>query len=220
MKVLMCFDTQLLAEGIVKLLQQLDSDLSSVLARPDSFFRQQLFSDHFDLLLLDVDSYPEDATALLMDIKKRAPLKKVMFVYEKFDGDLLKAYRNGLDGCFYVKDGITGILAALGAVLKGEVHIPQAIILNILCDGFVFTDVDTRLNQLTKREITVLEKIATESSMKAAAQTLRLAPSTLSAHKQRIIKKLGLRSGQEFNSFVRAFANRQKSPTGLGEAVQ
>jgi DNA-binding NarL/FixJ family response regulator len=89
--------------------------------------------------------------------------------------------------------------------------------MNILCDGFVFTEVDARLNQLTKREITVLEKIAENSSMKGAARLLNLAPSTLSAHKQRIMKKLGLNNGQEFNNFVRAFEQQQKSPTRLGE---
>ncbi|MFM8592006.1 MAG: LuxR C-terminal-related transcriptional regulator [Sphingomonadales bacterium] len=217
MKVLLCFETHLLAEGIVKLLQQLSGSLQFEIMRTASVTHEQLLNAHFDLLLLDIDAYGADVNSLLLGIKKTDSPKKVIFVFDKYQQDVLKAYRNGLDGSFSKQDSSDGVLAALSVVLNGKVHVPQSIILHILCDGFVFTEVDARLNQLTKREITVLEKIAENSSMKDAARLLNLAPSTLSAHKQRIMKKLSLSNGQEFNNFVRAFEQQQKSPTRLGE---
>jgi DNA-binding NarL/FixJ family response regulator len=49
---------------------------------------------------------------------------------------------------------------------------------------------------------------------------LGLAPSTLSAHKQRIMKKLGLTSSREFNNFLQAFMQTKKSLTTKGEAIK
>jgi DNA-binding NarL/FixJ family response regulator len=167
MKVLLCFETHLLAEGLIKLLQQLSGSLQFEIIRTASVTHEQLLDKHFDLLLLDIESYGADVNRLLLGIKKTDPPKKVVFVFDKYQQDVLKAYRNGLDGSFSKQDNSDGVLAALSVVLNGKVYVPQSIILNILCGGFVFTEVDARLNQLTKREITVLEKIAENSSMKS-----------------------------------------------------
>jgi len=219
MKVLLCFETQLLAEGIVKLLQKLSGTMQFEIMRPLADTHSQLLATHFDLLLLDIDSFEADLSHLLLELKKMDPAKKVVFVFEKYKQDVLKAYRHGLDGCFSKKGSSDEVFSALSAVLNGEVHIPQSMIMGILCDGFVFTDMDVRLNQLTKREISVLETISEKRSMKEAARLLKLAPSTLSAHKQRIMKKLDLGNGQEFNNFLRAFQQTKKSPTVSGEAL-
>jgi DNA-binding NarL/FixJ family response regulator len=218
MKVLLCFETHLLAEGVLKLLLQLRSDVQVELARPGFISSEQIIAANYDLLLLDIDFFSFDPTTLLTAIKKKLPSKKVVYAFEKFESRVLKAYRNGLDGSFLKNDSSDEVLSALTAVLGDRVHVPQSIIMNILCEGFVFTDLDTRLNQLTRREIIVLTQIASGSSMKEAARTLQLAPSTLSAHKQRIMKKLALANGQEFNSFIRAFGQLQKSPARSGEA--
>jgi DNA-binding NarL/FixJ family response regulator len=218
MKVLISFDTHLLAQGIAKLLLQLSDGLQCELAPPGTLTVERLLSCDFDLLLLDADSAEADASALLTAIKKNAPSKKVIFVCNKLESNVLKAYRNGLDGCFSKKDDAESVLAALSNVLDGKVYVPQSIIMNILYEGFVFTGFDYRLNLLSRREITVLEKIADGHSMKEAAHQLNLSASTLSTHKQRIMKKLGLAGGQEFNNFIRAFGHMQKSPAKIGEA--
>jgi len=218
MRVLLCLETHLLAEGILKLLLQLKDDVQYELAKPGGGSLTQLLSSDFDLLLLDADAAQVDAHALLLDLKKKAPSRKVVFVCNKLENKVLKAYRNGLDGCFSKEDNAATVSDALSAVLDGKVHVPQSIIMNILYEGFVFTGFDHRLNQLSKRELTVLEKIADGLNMKEAARQLNLSASTLSTHKTRIMKKLGLSSGQEFNNFIRAFGQIQKSPAKFGEA--
>jgi DNA-binding NarL/FixJ family response regulator len=218
MKVLLSFDTHLLAEGILKLLLQLSDDLQYKLAPPATLTPEQLISSDFDLLLLDADAAEYDVNSLLPAIKKKSPSKKVIFVCNKLDNAVLRAYRSGLDGCFLKSDKADIVLTALSSVLEGKVHVPQSIIMNILYEGFVYTGFDYRFNMLSKREIMVLEKIADGTSMKEAARQLKLSASTLSTHKQRIKKKLGLSDGHEFNSFIRAFANKQKSPAKFGEA--
>ncbi|MFM8711492.1 MAG: LuxR C-terminal-related transcriptional regulator [Sphingomonadales bacterium] len=218
MKVLLSFDTHLLAEGIVKQLLQLSGDLQYNLAAPGTITPVQVVSADYDLLLVDADSMASDVISLLYSIKKNRPSTKVIFVCSRLDNDLLKAYRNGLDGAFLKSDNADMVLAALSSVLDGKVHVPQSIIMNILYEGFVFTGFDYRLNLLSRREMIVLEKISDGHSMKEAARQLKLSASTLSTHKQRIKKKLGLSSGQEFNNFIRAFAHLQKSPAKFGEA--
>lgn len=220
MKVLLCFETDLLAEGIKKIILQLSGNVHFQLAQPGPQMQQGVLAADFDLLLIDIDSQLSDPVALLRSVKKKSPKKKVLFVCENLGRTVLQAYRNGLDGCFSKKESTAEIMTALGVVLDGKVHIPQSIIMSILCDGFVFTDFDVKLGQLTKREVVVLEHIASGKRMKEAARLLDLAPSTLSAHKQRIMKKLGLASSREFNNFLQAFIQQQKSLTGVGEALK
>lgn len=217
MKVLLCFETHLLAEGIKRVMLQLTAEAHFDLLSPEDRAIERILDADFDLLLLDADSKQADASDILQKVKTRSPYLKVMFVYDRLGSDVLKAFRNGLDGCFSKKESTEDVKMAISAVLDGKVHVPQAIIMNIICEGFVFTDFDSRLNQLTKREVSVLHHISSASSMKEAAQLMKLAPSTLSAHKQHIMKKLKIGTGQEFNNFLRAFEQWQKSPTMWSE---
>ena len=199
---------------------QLADDVQFQLFRPSPATQTDIWETDFNLLILDADAQAFDPVEILRGVKKRSPEKKVIFVCEKLGRMVLHAYRSGLDGCFSKKENTSEIIAALGAVLGGKVHVPQSIIMNILCDGFVFTDFDTKLGQLSKRELDVIEYIASGKSMKESARILGLAPSTLSAHKQRIMKKLGLTSSHEFNSFLQAFMQTKKSLTTKGEAIK
>jgi len=217
MRVLLCFEALLIAEGIQKIMLQLAEDFHFTIVHQGSAGQQQILNFDYELLILDGDSSPATAFEILQRVKQQSSLIKVVFVFENLRSELLKAYRSGLDGCFSKKESPSEVMAALAAVLAGRVHIPQSMILDILSDGFFFTNMDARLNQLTKREVVVLKHIVQESSMKEAARMLHLAPSTLSAHKQRIMKKLGLGNGLEFNNFLRAFGQMQKSlPLGGG----
>lgn len=218
MKVLLCFETHLLAEGIKKIMLQLAEELRFDLVYPEANIKERILNSDFDILILDTDKQQRGAFEILKIVKARSPEKKVIFVYDSLGSDVLKAFRNGLDGCFSKRESTEEVVAAIAAVLDGKVHVPQSIIMNILCEGFVFTDFDTRLNQLTKREISVLHHISSANTMKEAARLMKLAPSTLSAHKQHIMKKLRLENGQEFNNFLTAFSQWQKNPTFWGEA--
>lgn len=139
---------------------QLADDVQFQLSQPSPATQTDILETEFDLLILDADAQDFDSVEILRGIKKRSPEKKVLFVCEKLGRTVLHAYRSGLDGCFSKKENTSEIIAALGAVLGGKVHVPQSIIMNILCDGFVFTDFDTKLGQLSKRELDVLEHIA------------------------------------------------------------
>jgi DNA-binding NarL/FixJ family response regulator len=184
---------------------------------PEASIRDRILNSDFDILLLDTDSAQGGAFDILQLIKARSPEKKVVFVCDNIGSDVLKSFRNGLDGCFSKKESTDEVTVAIAAVMEEKVHVPQNIIMNILYQGFVFTDFDTRLNQLTKREISVLHSISSTSTMKEAARSMKLAPSTLSAHKQHIMKKLRIETAQEFNNFLNAFGQWQKNHTLLVE---
>lgn len=211
MNILLCLETELLTEGIQKIILRLLDIVHFQLVQPDAGSLEALRTADADLLLIDIDSLPSDPVELLKSVKKKSPERKVLFVTEKLGRSVLQAYQNGLDGCFSKKESTAEIMTALSVVLGGKVHIPQNIIMSILCDGFVFTDFDAKLGQLTKREMVVLEHIAGGKRMKEAASLLGLAPSTLSAHKQRIMKKLGLSGSHEFNNFLQAFSQQKKA---------
>jgi DNA-binding NarL/FixJ family response regulator len=69
------------------------------------------------------------------------------------------------------------------------------------------------INLLSEKEIAVLKQLRKGQRMKEVAQSLSMAPSTLSTHKLRIAQKLNLLSDSDFDSFLIAYENWQKTST-------
>ena len=91
MKVLLCFETHLLAEGIKKIMLQLADDVQFQLSQPSPATQTDILETEFDLLILDADAQDFDSVEILRGIKKRSPEKKVLFVCEKLGRTVLHA---------------------------------------------------------------------------------------------------------------------------------
>lgn len=211
MRVFFLFDSQLLAEGLKNLLLLVHDQAEPEWLQPGHDIQQQLQNHPWSILLLDADMQGIDQLALLTWVKENDFPGKIIFVYEKIDRKLLEAYRRGLNGSFSKTDSKETITQAIASIVQGDVYVPQSIIMNILYDGFIITDLDARINQLSERERSVLRNISNGQRNKEAAKRLGLAPSTLSAHKQRIMKKMGIATRQEFANFLKAFERSHHS---------
>jgi DNA-binding NarL/FixJ family response regulator len=89
------------------------------------------------------------------------------------------------------------ILTALRAVLDGNVYVSEPIGNNMLsrfAGGAAPLTADP-LEQLSNRELQVLRLIGAGSSTREAAQLLHLSIKTVESHRQRIKRKLNLRTG-------------------------
>ena len=146
----------------------------------------------FDLFVLDTVSYKKHAIDLIRILKDDFPQIKIVFIYESLSREILSAYRAGISGSFFRGDSLDTIKIVFQTVLNGEVYVPHTIIINLICEGHLFFDMPDLINLLSEKEIAVLKQLRKGQRMKEVAQSLSMAPSTLSTHKLRIAQKLNL----------------------------
>jgi DNA-binding NarL/FixJ family response regulator len=213
MRSLFLIKEPLLVEGLSTLLSKMVNELSLKVAQDEKEGEiLQLASEKsFDLFVLDTESYKEQAIDLIRVLKNQMPHIKIIFIYARLSREILSAYRAGISGSFFRGDSLDTIKIAFQTVLNGEVYVPHTIIINLICEGHLFFDMPDLINLLSQKEIAVLKQLRKGQRMKEVAQSLSMAPSTLSTHKLRIAQKLNLVSDSDFDSFLIAYENLQKT---------
>ena len=216
MQILFVFGSQLLMEGIKTVLDKLFTNSTYELALSKIDLENHLRARSWDLLVVEAENPDFDAESILQRALELSPTIKTLFVCDHSDRRILQAYRKGLKGSFSKFEKKEGVELAFKTVIAGQVYVPQSVIMNVICDGHVFTDLEHQLSLLSEKEKTVLTYLCKGKRMKEIAQLLNLAPSTLSTHKHRIIRKMGIASQQEFNNFLKVYADsmlsNKKSP--------
>lgn len=213
MRSLFLIKEPLLVEGLSTLLSKMVDELSLKVAEggKEDEILQLVSEKNFDLFVLDTVSYKEQAIDLIQVLKNHVPQLKIIFIYERLSREILSAYRAGISGTFFRGDSLDTIKIVFQTVLNGEIYVPHTIIINLICEGHLFFDMPDLINLLSEKEIAVLKQLRRGKRMKEVAQQLSMAPSTLSTHKLRIAQKLNLVSDSDFDSFLIAYENWQKT---------
>lgn len=213
MRSLFLIKEPLLVEGLSTLLSKMVDELSLKVAEDgkEAEILQLVSEKNFDLFVLDTVSYNEQAIDLIQVLKNHIPQLKIIFIYERLSREILSAYRAGISGTFFRGDSLDTIKIVFQTVLNGEIYVPHTIIINLICEGHLFFDMPDLINLLSEKEIAVLKQLRRGKRMKEVAQQLSMAPSTLSTHKLRIAQKLNLVSDSDFDSFLIAYENWQKT---------
>lgn len=205
MKILFLFGSQLLQEGINSILNKLYKNVTLSNISSLQELELQLNTNIWDLVIVDADQGFLFIEKILKLTKQSDTDLKTIFIYEVLDQKGLMAYRMGLKGSFSKTDSKENIELAFKTVLTGQVYVPQSLILSIICDGHVFTNLEHQVGLLSNKEKKLLFYLSQGKRMKEITQLMNLAPSTLSTHKHRIMQKLRLNTNQEFNSFLKAY---------------
>jgi DNA-binding NarL/FixJ family response regulator len=215
MRTLFLIKEPLLVEGLSMLLSKMVNDFSLKVAQDEKEgeILRLISGKSFDLFVLDTVSYKKHAIDLIRILKDDFPQIKIIFIYESLSREILSAYRAGISGSFFRGDSLDTIKIVFQTVLNGEVYVPHTIIINLICEGHLFFDMPDLINLLSQKEIAVLKQLRKGQRMKEVAQSLSMAPSTLSTHKLRIAQKLNLLSDSDFDSFLIAYENWQKTST-------
>ena len=165
----------------------------------------------FELLFVDMDCLGVASDALFKQLKESFPTLKVVAIAEQLDRKILKAYRKGIVASFSKNETKENVTLAIQAILSNQVYVPNSIIMGMISEGHVFTDIETQLKLLSTKEIQVLEHLSGGSRMKEVSQQMKIAPSTLSTHKLRIMKKLSLENRRALVNFIAAYLDWKKN---------
>lgn len=136
-----------------------------------------------DLVLLDLRMPGQGGTQTTIDIRNRFPDARIL-VLSAFDGDedIYRALRAGAQG--YVLKNSTGdkLVPALRAVAAGQTWIPKDVATQLAARKL--------LEELTSRELQVLNELAKGLANKEIADALAISEHTVKDHLKSILGKL------------------------------
>lgn len=205
MRILICEDSVLLREGLVRLLA--DDGHEVVAALPDASGLEAAVTDTTpDLCVLDVrlpPTWTDDGIRAAIGLRSRHPGLAVLvlsqYVEEQYASDLIADGQGSLG--YLLKDRVADVRDFLDAVARiagGATVLDPEVVGQLLARRRR----DDRLQALTERERAVLALIAEGRSNQAIAQALFVSPASVEKHITAIFTKLGLEQDETGNRRV------------------
>jgi DNA-binding NarL/FixJ family response regulator len=151
----------------------------------------------FDVLLLDMSMPGPSGLDLIRRVKSEAPRVPVLVLSMHADWQIAaRAVKAGASG-YLTKDSEPELLiAAIRQVSKGENFIDPALATRMIFNPAV-TQADAASGELTDREYQVFLALVQGRSLVDIAAELHLSAKTVSTHKFRLMRKLGVTSMSE-----------------------
>jgi DNA-binding NarL/FixJ family response regulator len=184
-------DHGLVRSGIRQIIETSHDLCVSAEAADGAELLRRLASTGADAVLLDMAMPGLNGVDLIRRLKVEYPKLPVLVVSMHNEGQIVtRALKAGAAG-YVTKDcNPEMLLAALRKVLAGGRYIDPSLV-----DSVVFQsgqDEHTPRDQLSPRELQILELIAGGMALGDIADRLHLSPKTVSTHKMRLMHKLGL----------------------------
>ena len=190
-KVMITDDHAMIREGIKRLLE-FDGEMKVIAEAGDGEECLELLKEvKPDVLLLDINMPKKNGIEVLEKIKNsKLPVKVLMLTVHNEVEYLVKAVDIGVNG-YILKDSESAELKkAIVSVVNGENYIQPSLI-PMLNAKLVSRDTDKdKIEQLTKRELEVLIKVASGMFNKEIAISLNISERTVKNHISNIFKKI------------------------------
>jgi two-component system, NarL family, invasion response regulator UvrY len=189
-RVLVVDDHPVVREGLRAILA-LSSDVAvGGMARNRDEALAELGRERFDLVTLDLSLPGRDGFSLLAELKDRFPRLPVLVLTFHHERQLLvHALRHGASG-YVTKDSAPDeLLAAIRRIAGGGKYVTAALSESLI--GELQTTEQAPHERLSEREFQIMCLIASGKSTRDVAENLRLAETTISTYRARILEKMG-----------------------------
>lgn len=207
MRILICEDSVLLREGIVRLLG--DSEHEVVAALPDAAtLDAEVAATEPDLAILDVrlpPTFTDEGIRAALRLRAAHPDLAILvlsqYVEERYATELIAANTGGLG--YLLKDRVADVedfLDSIETVGSGGSVLDPEVVAQLLTRR----KRDSKLSRLTERESQVLALMAEGRSNQAIASTLYISAGSVEKHISSLFAKLDLDQGPEGNRRVLA----------------
>jgi DNA-binding NarL/FixJ family response regulator len=207
MRILICEDSVLLREGLVRLLEDAGHDV--VAALPDASALDDTVEANIpDLCILDVrlpPTFTDEGIRAALRLRSRHPALPVLvlsqYVEERYATDLITGQAGAMG--YLLKDrvaDVTDFLAAITRISEGATVLDPEVVAQLLSRR----PRDERMQRLTAREASTLALIAEGKSNQAIASTLFVSEASVEKYITAIFQKLDLEPDESGNRRVLA----------------
>ncbi len=154
-----------------------------------------------NLILMDINMPNCSGLSALRIIKREMPqVKIVMLTVSEEDKDVFQAVKEGADGYLLKNLGRQKLLDAIDGLRRGEAAVSGVLAARILREfrrQHPLTQREQGQEELSAREIEILERVAAGDSNWQIAEILGIAENTVKIHVANILGKLHLRNRVE-----------------------
>lgn len=211
MRILICEDSVLLREGIVRLLEHSGHEVVAAVADATGL-PQTVAETNPELCILDVRLPPtfiDEGIRAALELRRVQPELPILvlsqYVEEQYASELISTGGGSHSGGigYLLKDRVADIsdfVDALERVAAGSTVLDPEVVSQLLTRRRQ----DERMQRLTDRERTVLSSVAEGLSNHAIASQLHLSPTTVEKHITSIFQKLELEPDESGNRRVLA----------------
>ncbi len=148
-----------------------------------------------DLILLDLSLTNSSGLAAIQSLRAAAPRTRILVLTMHDDeGYVRQALAAGAHGYVLKRAADAELIAAIRAVLRGELYIHPALTRRLLEDILPQPQPTNPWESLSEREREVLVLVARGYTAAEIASQLNLSPKTVETYRTRGMEKLGLRS--------------------------
>ena len=198
MRVIVCEDSALLRDGLVRLLEAHDCEVSAAVADADAFLAA-LEEERPDVCVLDVrlpPGFSDEGVRAAVEARRRYPGLPILilsqYVEQTYARELFAGGEGGVG--YLLKDRVANpgeFVESLRRVAEGGTALDPEAVAELLGPG------EDRLALLTPREREVLELIAEGRSNSGIAARLTITDRAVEKHVSNIFAKLDLPAGAE-----------------------
>lgn len=205
-RVLLAEDHVLVSEGLTKLLEK-DFTLVGTVVDGRALI-QAVKTLTPDIAVIDISLPLLNGLEAARQIKKYEPQTKIVFLTMHAEDEFIKeAFNTGGSGYILKSSATAELVFALNEVHRGNTYISPSIAKTVLSQNINTNAVpsknhETDRNNLTPRQMEVLQLIAEGKSNKDIAVILNLAVKTVEFHKSRIMLELGLKTTSELTKYA------------------
>lgn len=207
MRILICEDSVLLREGLVRLLEDAGHEVVAALTDTTGL-REAVVSTTPDLCILDVrlpPTFTDEGIRAALDLRAVHPALAILvlsqYVEERYASDLIAAQGGPLG--YLLKDRVADVAEFIDSVQRiadGATVLDPEVVAQLLTRR----NRDDRMMRLTERERTVLALLAEGKSNQAIAGLLFLSGASVEKHITSIFQKLGFEQDESGNRRVLA----------------
>jgi two-component system response regulator NreC len=147
-----------------------------------------------DLVLMDIGLPDMSGIEVTQQIKQRWPKVAIVALTIHEDEEyFFKMLQAGVNGYVPKRAAPEELLTAVRTAIEGGVYLYPSLA-KLLVKDYLTGERPIELDGLTEREQEVLTHLAEGASTDLIAETLSIAPKTVSRHRENIMRKLGLHS--------------------------
>lgn len=198
MKVLVADDHSLFRDGIISLLEAAGFEVVGQVGNGRMAVEETLRL-HPDLVLMDISMPQLNGLEALRQIKTTLPeTQVVMLTVSDEDANIFEAIKSGAHG-YLLKDlNAYEFLEMLEGLQRGEAAISRRTARRLM-EGFAASSRQRHklIEDLTQREVQLLQLVAEGHSNRALAQKLSISENTVKYHLKKILQKLGAQNRTE-----------------------
>lgn len=224
MRILICEDSALLREGLVRVLEDAGHDV--VAALPDATDLAATVAETApDLCLLDVrlpPTFTDEGIRAALALRTENPTLPVLvlsqYVEERYASELITGQAAAFG--YLLKDRVADVrdfLTSIDRIAAGATVLDPEVVAQLLTRR----SRDARMERLTERERSVLALIAEGKSNQAIGETLFVSEASVEKHITSLFQKLDLEQDEHGNRRVlAALVHLEHGGTGTGSAPQ